>query len=431
MRLPAEAVPEVAPRGPDRPKQAGGLRALWARALEQAPGRLKRLTRSLGAEARAAALSRIPLPLYELWRMQSFDPFVPRANTVSYRTSGKHFLILAELPMTDSGGGQRPAQLALELLHRAHRVTYVYRFASRDYSRRRRTVAHENLTHVRFDEFSARRFSLERASRERIIALCEAPLPEYRACLRYLRARGAQTVYDCIDPWDSPFGGRWYARSAENGLLEEVDLVTAASRGLKDELETRSWLDVALVPNAVNARLFVRGRTWERPADLPRASPVFLYVGAMWRRWFAWDWVRTLARAHPEAAVVLVGDDRGRCRQPPPNLHCLGLRPQAEVAAYVAHADVCLVPFLPDRTPVSVSPLKAFEYVALGKPVVASPLPELADVPGVRLASNAAEFVERVGDAVGKGPSEEEIARFVAEHSWKARVRQLSKLLGV
>jgi thioredoxin reductase len=60
--------------------------------------------------------------------------------------------------MSDSGGGQRPAQLALELLNRAHRVTFVHRFPSRERGRRR-SFAHENLTHARFRDFSARAFA--------------------------------------------------------------------------------------------------------------------------------------------------------------------------------------------------------------------------------------------------------------------------------
>lgn len=421
------ATPENVPP-PEGPTPVSALRSNLRRLT---PEGLRDAVRRVRAEARAAALDLVPLPLYETVKLKSLDPFVPRAATFSYRTSGKHFLVLAGTPMSDSGGGQRPAQLALELLNRAHRVTYVYRFPSRERGRRRGSFAHENLTHTRFRDFSARAFGLERGLRERLVVLTELPLPEFRACASYLKARGAQTVYDCIDDWDSSLGGAWYSRRAENRLIEESDLVVASARALKDNLEARSWRDVSLVPNAVNTHLFARGRDHERPADLPEADAVFLYVGSLWGEWFDWDWVVALAQARPECAVVLLGDYRGQCRNPPRNVHFLGLRPQAEVPAYLAHADVCLIPFKLDPLTRAVSPLKVYEYLAMGKPVVASDLPELHDLPYVAIAHSEAQFVDAVARAQAVKPVEEDLARFVADNGWKARVRQLERLLGV
>jgi glycosyltransferase involved in cell wall biosynthesis len=112
-------------------------------------------------------------------------------------------------------------------------------------------------------------------------------------------------------------------------------------------------------------------------------------------------------------------------------VHFVGLRPQAEVPAYVAHADVCLVPFKVDKLVRAVSPLKVYEYLAMGKPVVASQMPELQDLPYVTVARTEREFVEAVGRAQSVKPLAEDIARFVADNGWKSRVRQLERLLGV
>ncbi len=395
-----------------------------------APDPARALLRTVNAELRAAAIEAVPLNLYEVAKLKSLDPFVPRATTFSSRTTGRHFLLLSGCPMGDSGGGQRPAQLALELLGRGHRVTFVYRFPSSDRGRQR-TFAHENLTHVRFRDFSARAFALERGTREQLVVVTEMPLAEFRACARHLKGCGAQTVYDCIDDWDSSLGGRWYSRRTENRLLVESDLVVASAQALKDGLQARSWRDVALLPNAVNTHLFARGRNHPRPGDLPDGDGVFLYVGSLWGDWFDWEWVCALAKARPDAAVVLVGEYRSECRNPPPNVHFLGLRPHAEIPAYVAHADVCLIPFRLDRMIRSVSPLKVYEYLAMGKPVVGSAMPELHDLPYVTLARSEAEFVSGVQRAMELEVREEDIAKFVAENGWKARVKQLERLLGI
>lgn len=427
--LPARREPGLA----DLPRRGveGVVVALRQALQAWVPGRLGLLARRARAEARALALTRVPLPLYEVWKLGSLDPFVPRATSLSFRTSGKHFVLLCDAPMGDGGGDRRSAQIALELLNRAHRVTYVHRFWPKERGRRRRTFAHENLTLVSFAEFSARRFARERASAERVVVLAELPLPEYLACARYLKAHGAQTAYDCTEEWAAEPKAGWYSARTEDSFVRESDLVVASARALKDGLEGRSWREVALVPNAVNARLYARSREHPRPLDLPRSSAVFLYLGGLRDDWFDWGWITALARARPDAAVVLVGEYSGQCKGPPRNLHFLGVKPQADLPAYVAHADVCLIPYRADRLARSLSPVRVFEYLAMGKPVVVSDLPELAELPGVRVARNEAEFVAQVAQAQGASLPAEDVARLVSENSWKARVRRLERLLGV
>lgn len=427
----AEPAQPPAPEPASAEGRASALVSAARRELKRlAPREVRRLVRRARAEARGVAMDLVPLPIYEVLKLESFDPLVARASTLSFRTSGKHFLFLGGAPMTDSGGGHRAAQLALELLHRAHRVTYVHRFPSRERSRRK-GFAHENFTHLSFREFSARSFSVERGSRERIIAMCELPLPEYRACARYLRARGAQVVYDCTNDWDTSLGGAWYARRTEDRLLREADHILASSRVLMDALEARTWRDVALLPNAVNTRLFARGRVYPRPSDLPRARAVYLCVGSLWADFFDWDLVNTLARARPDAAIALIGEYRGQCKSPAPNVHFLGLRAQADLPAYVAHASVCLLPLKLERMVRAVNPLKVYEYLAMGRPVVATAIPELEEMPFVLTAHGPAEFMEAARRAESLPVPEERIAAFVAENSWKSRVRSLEKLLSL
>lgn len=435
MGLPAADAAALARKGLGvvaLPRQAPEpSKRLRARLRTLAPARLGRALRQIRAAARAAAIGAVPLPLYEVWKLRSLDPFVPRAATVSYRTSGKHILILAATPMTDSGGGQRAAQLAQELLTRTHRVTYVYLFPSRERSRRPSGFAHENLTHVRFSDFSARAFAIERGLRERMIVLCELPAAELCASARFLKSKGAQLVYDCTDDWDSPLGGRWYSRRAEDTLLEGSDVIMAPGRAIKDALEARSWRNVALVPNAANTHLFARGREHPRPVDLPQTGPIFLYVGTLSGYRFNWDWAMALARARPDAAVVLVGDDHGQRPDAPPNVHLLGLRPLQEVPAYVAHADVCLAPFRGDSRARVVGPSTLYESLAMGKPVVASGIPDLQDLPFVTIARSERELVEAVVRAQSLKPIPTEVARFAAQNGWKARVRLIERLLGI
>jgi glycosyltransferase involved in cell wall biosynthesis len=306
-------------------------------------------------------------------------------------------------------------------------VTYVYRFPSRE-SGRRASFEHPQLTHLGWPAFSARSFAA-RVERQRVAVLVELPLPEFAACARFLRAGGASAIYDCIDEWDSSLGGAWYVRASEDRLLAEADAVAASAQALQRALAQRSGREVALVPNAVDTGLFAAGSIHPRPPELPAAGPVFLYVGSLWGEWFDWEWVVALARARPEATVALVGDYRGQCPDPPPNLKFLGLRPQAEIPGFVAHAAVCLVPFKASRLVEAVSPLKVFEYLAMGRPVAASDMAELRGLPWVERAQDVLGFVRAVERSQAQRPEPAEVALFAEQNSWRARVRQLEGLI--
>jgi hypothetical protein len=111
-------------------------------------------------------------------------------------------------------------------------------------------------------------------------------------------------------------------------------------------------------------------------------------------------------------------------------VHFLGLRPQAEVPAYLAHADVCLIPFKldpPTRGSARWGSTSTWPWASGGRLRSA----ELSDLPYVTIARGEAQFVDAVPRAQSVKPAVEDLARFAAENGWKMRVRQLERLLGV
>jgi glycosyltransferase involved in cell wall biosynthesis len=340
-----------------------------------------------------------------------------------------NFLLLAGIPFFDTGGGQRSTQLAWEFLRRGCTVTYVNRFPSYETRPLRVRYGHPLLECMAFREFDPNRYARECGPvLSRTVVLVEFPLPEYVRVARMLKQRGATIVYDLMDKWDSALGGEWYAPDVEDELIRLSDVLVATSRQLQARLQQRAHgRRVLLLPNAVNLRLFDLGKDYARPRDLPQ-GPVVGYVGSMYGGWFREDLVLRVAEAYPDVAVVMVGDARDRFRQRPSNLYVLGLKPHAEVPAYVRYFDVCIIPF--DRSPLveATSPLKVYEYLAMGKPVVATRMQELVGMPGVRMADGDEQFVAEVGRAL-KDPGGEEmrgaLLAFVRQHSWEVRVNVL------
>jgi glycosyltransferase involved in cell wall biosynthesis len=337
------------------------------------------------------------------------------------------------VPIDDSGGGARSTQWATEFLRQGYGVVFVHRFGrdeSRDLGLR---FSHPDLVAVSLASFDwdliARR-NPGLLDGPRLTGLVEFPLADFLTTIGRMRRDGHPVVYDLLDDWRTSLGGRWYAPEVEREIASAAQVLAATTPGLQERLrELGGGRDVALLPNAVNARLFDPRSVHPRPADLPEAERTLVYIGALWGSWFDWDLIREVALRRPRARVVVIGD----CRRPPPsppsNLDFLGLKPQRDLPAYLSHADACILPWKVDAITRSTSPLKVYECLAMGLPAVAPRLGPLEGMPGVFLADSAAEFVRLAGEA-RLGPAEREAAAaFVRLNTWSARLEQLMRLV--
>jgi glycosyltransferase involved in cell wall biosynthesis len=152
------------------------------------------------------------------------------------------------------------------------------------------------------------------------------------------------------------------------------------------------------------------------------------YIGALWGEWFDWDLLCKIALAYPKASVVVIGDYRGRCLQPLPNLHFLGLKAQVDLPAYLAYSDVAIIPWSISPLTHATNPLKVYEYLAMGKPVVAPTLKSLEGIPYVFASNSHDEFIANIEKARGIRIDEDVIESFIAHNSWAQRVSVLMNL---
>lgn len=112
------------------------------------------------------------------------------------------------------------------------------------------------------------------------------------------------------------------------------------------------------------------------------------------------------------------------------NVHLQPAIPRAEVAATVGAADVCVLPHAQTRLTAAMSPLKIYEYLAGGRPVVATDLEPVRDIsPRVLLVDRGDDFGEAVSDALRLAPqAEAERLAFVEATSWRRRHETLLDL---
>lgn len=215
---------------------------------------------------------------------------------------------------------------------------------------------------------------------------------------------GWPTLYDITDDWltaDRTADDVRRAAANEERLLELASEVVVCS----PELARRkgSARSLTLIPNAVDVAAY--RLPMPRPADLPN-GPVALYLGTVHADRIDVGLCERTARALGAAGtLVLVGpnllapEEAKRLRAAGARL--LGPRPRQEVIGYLQHADVLVVPHVVTAFTDSLDPIKLYEYAAVGRPVVSTPVAGFRDANdrAITIASGDA-FARAVAAAV-------------------------------
>lgn len=342
-------------------------------------------------------------------------------------------VILSANPIHDTGGGQRSAQLALELLERGWAVVFVSHGVvteTVDLELRYDQAGLVQLTLKEALEPERRRGLLAALSETRGLVITQVPVHEWVPLISEAAELGVATVYDCIDRWASELGRGWYRRSVEADVARASGALMASAPVLVDHVEELTGRRTELLPNAYNARVFDARRRaqLDRPESFPDDGRVALYVGALWGGWMDWALVRAVAESLPDTTFVFVGDHRGEGRGLPANCVFTGLLPQSELPRFLAYADVAFLPWRVDDVTVATSPLKVYEFVAMELPVVAPDIEPLRGIPGVRTERGAEPFARALGAAGREGLAADELRamrNFAQENSWTRRVERL------
>ena len=206
------------------------------------------------------------------------------------------------------------------------------------------------------------------------------------------RSTGWPTLYDITDDWlaaDRPPAELERLRRDEGWLLANAAEVVACSPELVRRKRPSRAGRLELIPNAVDVDAYRVPSP--RPEDLPAVSA--LYVGTLHTDRLDVALCEATAFAlRGHGTLVLVGPNAlspgDTERLESAGALILGPRPHDEVIAYLQHADVLVVPHVVTSFTESLDPIKLYEYAAVGRPVVATPVAGFRDAhdPRVRLA---------------------------------------------
>ena len=259
--------------------------------------------------------------------------------------------------------------------------------------------------------------------------------PNFHDVIGHLRESG--TVYYCIDELkgyrevDTAMLDRM-----EHSLLAKADCVVCCSRELVEKKRAYNP-NIYYVPHGVDWALFrttLDGKQ-EIPEDIRgMQKPIIGFYGFISEDWIDFDLLNEMAAHHPEWSIVLIGrtklDLTAVLRHD--NIHFLGVRPFEQLPDYNRAFDVAIIPFVINELTESSNPLKLFEYLASGLPVVSVDIPEVAALgKNVKVARDHREFVTMVEQALTENGTAEKYRRsdLVRNETWQNRLETLSGII--
>ncbi|MBN1866114.1 glycosyltransferase [Candidatus Sumerlaeota bacterium] len=251
--------------------------------------------------------------------------------------------------------------------------------------------------------------------------------------------RFERLVYDCMDLFTgfrATAAGEKGIAEKETRLLNRADVVFTGGRSLhkaRGGVNPRSFC----LPSGVDYDHFHRAALDETPVPddmktIPR--PILGYFGAVDER-IDFALLDRVCAERPDWSVVLIGPRIADQAIPidRPNFHFLGPRRYADLPGYLKAFDVCLMPFVSSDLTHHISPTKTPEYLAGGRPVVSTPIPDVIEDWGdaVAIAATPEEFIERIEAALLRSKEEPSLSvlRKVRESSWDSIAREMLRLI--
>lgn len=245
------------------------------------------------------------------------------------------------------------------------------------------------------------------------------------------------SVYHCVDPIIEPYQTK-HGLISEDILVKNVDMVISTSKELMNQkalLNPNSYF----IPNAAN--ISHSSKTLDPDLkvsaifdDIPK--PIIGYFGAIERR-IDYDMMQELFKANRDKSFVLIGPiDRYYIKEEEykaPNLFLTGPVPYSQMPAVLKGFDVAIIPFKKDEVSAHIFPLKLFEYLGSGRPIVSTDFnPDLEEFTHgtVAYCSDAATFSEALAVALNDTPElQKKRLEVAADNTWEHRIDEIKALL--
>ena len=248
------------------------------------------------------------------------------------------------------------------------------------------------------------------------------------------KASGSKIVYFVYDEITYTEDGkpRQDTQKAEQQIIKVADAIIVTAKSLMiPRLKYRK--PIMIRPNGTNTKL------WRGPHKEPKEikhipHPRIVFHGHM-GPWIDHRLFIEMIKQYPEFSFIVVGKISRAATEiksiKAPNLHIIPFMPQEQVASIVYHSDVAFMPFkTEDAFSRGINPLKLYEALAAGVPVVISDLPNIPKGPGIYTYKTREEAFFLLKKAVEEKPEKNILTKFATQWDWHNINKRLIEMLG-
>ncbi|HEY6954782.1 MAG TPA: glycosyltransferase [Flavisolibacter sp.] len=258
----------------------------------------------------------------------------------------------------------------------------------------------------------------------------------YPDVARYIKP--SLRIYHCIDPIVMPYDVK-HGLVSEKRLIELSDMVICTSRQLQME-KKKHHAKTYFISNAADIKHSILATDKQLAAHKSMVAfkkPVIGFFGAIEKR-IDYEMMRKVAENNLDKSFVFAGPVSKEWVPESffslPNVHFIGRIPYAEMPSVLKCFDVAIIPFRKYEDSATVFPMKLFEYLGAGKPVVATDFnPDLKNFTNdlVPYCSNAEEFSAAINTALETDSDQlqQERIKLAEQHTWESRAAQFEELM--
>ena len=247
------------------------------------------------------------------------------------------------------------------------------------------------------------------------------------------RIPNSTLIYDCMDHHEGFGNVAQELLDLEIALMRRADLLVATSDWIEQHAR-RENANVAVIRNASEYSFFS-----QRPEQIyqdAKGRKIIGYYGAI-AEWFDLDLIQHVAQTFSQHLILLIGNDTTQAKKALkacPNVVFEGEVPYASLPYYLHAMDVCLLPFKVIPLTLATNPVKVYEYLSAGKPVVSVKLPELSKFGElVRAAENPTDFVAAIREVLQALPEAQSTLQarrsFAQQQTWRHRAASLRQAI--
>jgi teichuronic acid biosynthesis glycosyltransferase TuaH len=363
-----------------------------------------------------------------------YQIYFPKYQQLLKKLKNNEFIIYLPFMSWNIPMFQRPQHFAMKLAHKGYIFIYC---TDNIYDKRKGVVELQPNLYILDSIFYQKLMNL---NLKKILMLHPNHGNLYdTTLLNKCLSNGDLIIYDYLDDLGEEVFGKItdYHKNLHQQILADERIICLASADVlyKKALEFRNKA-LYFVPNAVELQHF-KTCSDNKPIDCFNPDQKIIgYFGAI-AKWVDFKLIIKIAQSYPDIQIVLIGQkyDNEVAQY---NLHkykniiFTGVINYQSLPYYAKHFDISIIPFLLNDTTQATSPIKLFEYMALGKPIITTDLPECRKYRSALVAKSHEEFIELISKALKFSPNDkyfnilEEEAK---QNSWDARAEMICKAI--